>query len=139
MARCRVDLTLLDEAVDRMVTRLLHTFPECTRKTLESLRKKKLEHWQQNAESNRSWLALNMDTEAAAGFPAFHYGERSGREIDFVKLRRRLAAGARWDEALALSVLPEAARAAVVAARTTEAPPQTPDPEPVLSDTGGSR
>jgi len=125
---CRVDLSLLDAAVDKLVTRLLHTFPECTRKTLESLRKKKLAHWQQNAESNRSWLALNMATEAAAGFPAFHYGERSGREIDFVALRRRLAAGARWDQELALSVMPATARAAVAAARATEEPREEPEP-----------
>jgi 6-oxo-cyclohex-1-ene-carbonyl-CoA hydrolase len=90
---------------------LLNTFPDCTRKTLESLRKKKLEHWYRNSETNRSWLALNMNSEAAAGFAAFHYGERPNREIDFVLLRRRLAEGARFDEALISEVLPAAARA----------------------------
>jgi 6-oxo-cyclohex-1-ene-carbonyl-CoA hydrolase len=114
-ARCEVDLTLLDAAVERLVTRLLHTFPDCTRKTLESARKKKLEHWQRNAESNRSWLALNMVTEASAGFAAFHYGERGAREIDFAELRRRLADGAPWDEELRLAVLPAAARAGLLA------------------------
>jgi 6-oxo-cyclohex-1-ene-carbonyl-CoA hydrolase len=108
---CTIDLTLLDEAVDRLATRLLNTFPDCTRKTLESLRKKKLEHWYRNSESNRSWLALNMNTEAAAGFAAFHYGERPHREIDFALLRRRLAEGARFDDALVREVLPAAARA----------------------------
>ena len=82
------------------MTRLLHTFPDCTRKTLESLRKKKLEHWLANSETNRSWLSLNMATEAAAGFPAFHYGERGEREIDFVALRRAVAEGARFDPEL---------------------------------------
>lgn len=110
-ARCTVDLTLLDEAVERMVTRLLHTFPDCTRKTLESLRKKKLEHWFTNSESNRSWLALNMNTEAAAGFPAFHFGERGEREIDFAELRRQYATGARFDTDLVRRVLPPSARA----------------------------
>jgi 6-oxo-cyclohex-1-ene-carbonyl-CoA hydrolase len=108
--RCTVDLSLLDEAVERFVTKLLHTFPDCTRKTLESLRKKKLEHWHQNSETSRSWLALNMNTEAAAGFPAFHFGDREEREIDFVLLRRRLAEGARFDEALIREVLPPSAR-----------------------------
>ena len=67
-------------------------------------------HWAQNAETNRSWLALNMNTEAAAGFPAFHYGSRDEREIDFVLLRRRLAEGARFNEALIAEVPKHSAR-----------------------------
>lgn len=106
-----VDLAPLDAVVDRLATKLLHTFPDCTRKTLESLRKKKLEHWFQNAETSRSWLSLNMNTEAAAGFAAFHYGDRNEREIDFVLLRKRLAEGVRFDEALIDEVLPPSARA----------------------------
>lgn len=107
---CAVDLSKLDEAVDQVVTKLAYTFPDCTRKTLESVRKKKLSHWQQNSETNRSWLALNMNTEAAAGFPAFQFGDKSEREIDFVELRRRLAAGARFDADLIRAVLPDSAR-----------------------------
>ncbi len=108
---CTVDLARLDEAVNRLATRLLHTFPDCTRKTLESLRKKKLEHWYANSETSRSWLSLNMATEAAAGFPAFHFGDRGEREIDFALLRRRLAEGHAFDAALILEVLPASARA----------------------------
>ena len=107
---CTIDLTKLDEAVNRLATKLLYTFPDCTRKTLESLRKKKLEHWFQNAESSRSWLALNMNTEAAAGFAAFHYGDKAEREIDFVLLRTRLAEAAPFDQKLVLEVLPPSAR-----------------------------
>ncbi len=114
---CTVDLSLLDEAVDRLVTTLLHTFPDCTRKTLESQRKKKLQHWYANSETNRSWLSLNMNTEAAAGFPAFHYGERRERQIDFALLRRRIAEGARFDAALVEEVLPPSARQKMAAAR----------------------
>jgi 6-oxo-cyclohex-1-ene-carbonyl-CoA hydrolase len=110
-AAATLDLSLLDEAVQRLVTRLLHTFPDCTRKTLESLRKKKLEHWYLNSETNRSWLALNMNTEAAAGFPAFHFGEGAEREIDFVRLRQLYAEGARFDAATVAQVLAPAARA----------------------------
>ena len=106
-----IDLAPLDAAIDRLVTRLTHTFPDCTRKTLESVRKKKLQHWYQNAESNRSWLALNMNTEAASGFPAFHFGDRSEREINFVELRQRLAAGDRQDDALIEAALQPSARA----------------------------
>jgi len=110
-ALCTLDLELLDEAVNRMVTRLLYTFPDCVRKTLESLRKKKLAHWYANSETNRSWLALNMNTEAAAGFPAFHFGDRDAREIDFVRLRQLYAEGARFDADLVREILPTAARA----------------------------
>lgn len=110
---CTIDLAPLDAAVDALVTTLLHTFPDCTRKTLESLRKKKLEHWYANSETNRSWLALNMNTEAAAGFPAFHYGDKDDREIDFVRLRRLYAEGASFNAALIDAVLPASARVGV--------------------------
>ena len=85
----------LDEAVDAMSTKLLYTMPDCLTKTIESLRKHKLEHWDRNRETNRAWLALNMMTEANAGFRAFHYGDKRQREADFVLLRQRLAEGAR--------------------------------------------
>jgi 6-oxo-cyclohex-1-ene-carbonyl-CoA hydrolase len=109
-AKCTIDLCELDRAVDRLTTKLCYTFPDCTRKTLESLRKKKLSHWYANSETNRSWLALNMNTEAAAGFSAFAFGDKTEREIDFVALRQKLARGARFDDALVRSVLPAKAR-----------------------------
>ena len=52
-----------------------------------------------------------MNTEAAAGFPAFHYGDRNEREIDFVLLRKRLAEGALFDDQLVEQVLMPSARA----------------------------
>jgi len=79
LAGLKIDLAPLDAALDRLATKILNTFPDCTRKTLESLRKKKLQHWFANSETNRSWLALNMTTEASAGFPAFHFGEKPDR------------------------------------------------------------
>ena len=110
---CSIDLSALDEAVQKLVTQLLMTFPDCSRKTLESQRKKKLAHWYQNSETNRSWLALNMNTEALAGFPAFQFsarGPRADREIDFVALRRALAEGRSFDRDLIAEILPESAR-----------------------------
>ena len=101
-----IDLGLLDEAVDELATDLLYTMPDCLTKTVESLRKHKLEHWDRNRETNRAWLALNMMTEANAGFRAFHYGTREAREVDFVRLRQRLAEGARWGEELVREVAP---------------------------------
>ena len=101
-----IDLGPLDAAVDALVGKLLDTFPGCTRKTIESLRKHKLAHWDRNKESNRSWLGLNMLAEGAAGFRAFHEGPRGRREIDFADLRRRLSAGERWSPELIEALLP---------------------------------
>ncbi|MBI2679055.1 MAG: 6-oxocyclohex-1-ene-1-carbonyl-CoA hydratase [Candidatus Koribacter versatilis] len=117
LARCTVDLSLLDEAVEKLCTQLLYTMPDCLTKTIESLRKHKLEHWDRNKEANRAWLALNMMTEANAGFRAFHYGDRDHREADFIKLRQRLAEGARWSEELIAEIAPWAAKVSAGAAK----------------------
>jgi 6-oxocyclohex-1-ene-carbonyl-CoA hydrolase len=103
-----VDLSRLDRAVDELVLKLAHTMPGCLAKTLESVRKHKLEHWDRNRESNRAWLALNMMTEGRAGFRAFHEGSKTCREADFLLLRRRLAEGADWNDALTEEVLARA-------------------------------
>jgi 6-oxo-cyclohex-1-ene-carbonyl-CoA hydrolase len=108
LKRGQVDLARLDAAVDELCGKLLLTMPGCTSKTIESLRKHKLEHWDRNKESNRSWLGLNMMTEARAGFRAFNEGPKGNREVDFVDLRRRLAAGETWGEELIEKVLPRA-------------------------------
>ncbi len=103
-----IDFSLLYAAVNAMVTKILYTMPDCTIKTVESVRKKKLEHWDKNKESNRAWLSLNMMTEAKAGFQAFHRGSREvGREVDYIDLRRRLATGELWDDELIEAVSPQ--------------------------------
>lgn len=109
-----VDLSRLDAAVDRLVTKLLATFPNCLMKTIESVRKHKLAHWDKNKESNRQWLGLNMLTEANAGFRAFNEGKGRNREIDFGLLRQRLAAGERWGPELIEAVLPKAVASELV-------------------------
>jgi len=101
-----VDLSLLDAEVERFCTMLLMTMPGCLSKTIESVRKHKLAHWDRNRETNRAWLGLNMMTEANAGFRAFNEGTRGDREVDFAALRRRLAEGERWGEDLILAVGP---------------------------------
>jgi 6-oxocyclohex-1-ene-carbonyl-CoA hydrolase len=108
MARGTVDLAALDAEVDRLIFRLANTMPGCLSKTIESVRKHKLEHWDRNRESNRAWLALNMMTEGRAGFRAFHEGSKACREADFLLLRRRLAEGATWDDALTNEILAQA-------------------------------
>ncbi len=111
-ARGTIDLAPLDAAVDAIVAKLLMTFPGCTLKTIESVRKHKLAHWDKNREQNREWLALNMMTEAHAGFRAFNEGPKGRREIDFVDLRRRLARGEKWGPELIDAVQPREAEAA---------------------------
>jgi 6-oxo-cyclohex-1-ene-carbonyl-CoA hydrolase len=106
LARGTVDLTMLDAAVDDLATKLLYTMPDCLTKTIESVRKHKLEHWDRNRETNRAWLSLNMMTEANAGFRAFHHGTKQQREVDFVRLRRRLAEGAAWGDELLREIAP---------------------------------
>jgi 6-oxo-cyclohex-1-ene-carbonyl-CoA hydrolase len=103
---CEVDFSRLDARVEELAWKLALTMPDCTTKTIESLRKHKLQHWHRNRESNRAWLALNMATEAKAGFPAFHFGERGDREVDFLDVRRRLAAGEPWTDELIAAVSP---------------------------------
>ena len=113
LERGEVDLSRLDEAVTRMSTKLLYTMPGCVTKTIESVRKHKLTHWDRNRETNRAWLGLNMVTEARAGFRAFNEGTRENREVDFIRLRQRLALGEPWSEALIESVLPQSRKDAV--------------------------
>lgn len=108
LAKGKVDLSRLDAAVDEMIFALASTMPGCLSKTIESVRKHKLEHWDRNKETNRAWLALNMMTEGRAGFRAFHEGSKACREADFLLLRRRLAEGAVWGEALTDEVLARA-------------------------------
>ncbi|MCC6476399.1 6-oxocyclohex-1-ene-1-carbonyl-CoA hydratase [bacterium] len=106
MERGVIDLTPLDDAVNKLATKILYTMPDCVNKTLNSMRKKKLEHWDRNHQTNRDWLGLNMMTEAKAGFRAFNEGPKNNREIDFVKLRLAIAAGQPWTEEFVESLLP---------------------------------
>jgi 6-oxo-cyclohex-1-ene-carbonyl-CoA hydrolase len=118
MKRGVVDLAMLDDKVEGLCTKLLYTFPDCTTKTVEELRKPKLDAWNRNKENSRAWLALNMMTEARAGFRAFNEGTKeTGREVDFIALRRALAANQRWDDALTADIMPGAAQRRGPAAR----------------------
>lgn len=101
-----IDLSPLDAAVERMVTALALTMPGCLSRTISSLRKHKLFHWDRNKEGSRQWLALNMMTEAQAGFRAFHEATGKEREVDFLSLRRKLGEGEVWGHELIESVMP---------------------------------
>jgi len=98
LKRGEVDLALLDRAVDEFAYSLANTMPGCLSKTLESVRKHKLAHWDRNRESNRG----------RAGFRAFNEGTKACREADFILLRRRLAEGAMWGDELTEEILAKA-------------------------------
>jgi 6-oxo-cyclohex-1-ene-carbonyl-CoA hydrolase len=106
LARGTVDLSLLDAKVEALCANLLLTFPDCTTKTLEQLRKPKLEAWNRNKEDHRAWLALNMMTEARAGFRAFNEGTKDDREVDFIALRQAIARGEGWSDELTERIQP---------------------------------
>ncbi len=106
MKRGTVDLSPLDQKVEALCTKLLLTFPDCTTKTIEELRKPKLEAWNANKENSRAWLALNMMAEAKTGFRAFNEATKETREADFVALRQALARGTPWTPELVESLLP---------------------------------
>ncbi len=101
-----VDLSLLDKCVENLCTKLAYLMPNCLSKTLNSIRKHKLEYWDKNKESNRDWLALNMMTEAKAGFRAFNDGPKDSREVDFIKMRQLLAKGHEWNDDLIKAISP---------------------------------
>ncbi len=106
MAKGTVDLSQLDAKVEALCAKLLLTMPDCTTKTIEELRKPKLEAWNRNKENHRAWLALNMMTEARAGFRAFHEGTKEDREVDFIALRQAIARGEGWTDALTERIQP---------------------------------
>ena len=111
MKRGVVELSLLDAKVEELCAKILLTFPECTIKTIEELRKPKLDVWNRNKENARAWLALNMVTEARAGFTAFNEGSKDDREVDFILLRQKIAAGESWVGPLHDEIQPKAQKA----------------------------
>jgi len=107
MKRGEMDLTALDDKVEELCGKLLLTYPDCTTKSVEELRKPKLNAWNMNKENSRAWLGGNMMTEANMGFRAFNEGNREvGREIDFALLRKELADGAKWTPDYIDSMMP---------------------------------
>jgi 6-oxo-cyclohex-1-ene-carbonyl-CoA hydrolase len=107
LGKAETDLGKLDEAVEALCTKVLMLMPDCVSKTVNGLRKHKQWHWDNTNVTNREWLALNMMTEAKAGFRAFNEGPKGKREVDFIKLRQLLAEGHPWDDELIRAISPQ--------------------------------
>jgi 6-oxo-cyclohex-1-ene-carbonyl-CoA hydrolase len=107
LAKATTDLSKLDGAVEALCTKILMLMPDCTSKTVNSLRKHKQWHWDNTNVTNREWLGLNMMTEARAGFRAFNEGPKGRREVDFIRLRQLLAQGHPWDDELFRAISPQ--------------------------------
>jgi len=107
LSKAETDLSKLDGAVDALCTKILMLMPDCVSKTVNGLRKHKQWHWDNTNVTNREWLALNMMTEAKAGFRAFNEGPKDRREVDFIKLRQMLAEGHPWDDELLRAISPQ--------------------------------
>ena len=60
LARGEVELSLLDERIEAICAKLLLTLPDCLTKTIEELRKPKLEAWNRNKEDSRvaRWFSM---------------------------------------------------------------------------------
>jgi len=113
IASGETDLAMLDALLNKLIAKILHTFPNCMNKSITEVRKFKLEHWDKNKESSREWLALNMMTEAKAGFRAFNDGPKENREVDFIKLRQLLADGHEWNDEMHQAISPQFQKANV--------------------------
>ena len=92
----------------RLVFKLANTMPGCLTKTIESVRKHKLEHWDRNRETNRAWLAPQHDDRGARRLPRVPRGQQ-----DLPRGRLPAAApppgrGRGWGEALIEEVLARA-------------------------------
>jgi hypothetical protein len=81
-----VDLTLLDEEVEKLSHELLATFPECLRYTKQQTNFWKDLSWSLTVRHAQDWLALHYtDFEPFEGMNAF----REKRAVDFAAVRRR--------------------------------------------------
>ena len=81
-----VDLTLLDEEVEKLCRELLATFPECLRYTKQQTNFWKDLSWSLTVRHAQDWLALHYtDLEPFEGMNAF----REKRAVDFAAVRRR--------------------------------------------------
>ena len=105
--KAKIDFTLLDAEVNRIIWKFTNLFPGCLIKSIDGIRAKKKFFWDQTKLANRHWLAANQMLEGFLGFTAFNTRKQTGKDVvDFVKYRQLLADGKSVDEKFAEEVLP---------------------------------
>ena len=77
--RGTVDLSLLDERVEALCTKLLYTFPDCTTKTVEELRKPKLQAWNAQQGKRARLAGAQHDDRSARRLPRLQRGHARNR------------------------------------------------------------
>jgi len=101
-----VDLTPLDNEVNKILWTFTNLFEGCLMKSIIGIREKKKFFWDMNKNDHRYWLAVNMTGEAFLGFGAFNTKKITGKDtIDFLKYRRMIAEGSPVDDKLFEAVL----------------------------------
>ena len=101
-----VDLTPLDNEVNKIIWTFTNLFEGCLMKSIMGIREKKKIYWDTNKNDHRYWLAINMTGEAFLGFGAFNTKKITGKDtIDFIKYRQMIAEGHPLDEELFEAVL----------------------------------
>ncbi len=104
----KIDLSMLDESVNRLIWRFANLFPECLVMSIDAIRAKKKFFWDQSKISSRHWLAANMNYEAFLGFTAFNNKKVTGADkIDFIKFREMIADGKIMNDELFGDILPK--------------------------------
>jgi 6-oxo-cyclohex-1-ene-carbonyl-CoA hydrolase len=105
LKKSKIDLELLDKAIDEVIWKFTNLMPGCLIKSMDGIRMKKKFFWDMTKLANRHWLAANMATEAYLGFHAFNTKKITGKDvIDFVKYRQLIAEGHIFDDSLAEEV-----------------------------------
>jgi 6-oxo-cyclohex-1-ene-carbonyl-CoA hydrolase len=95
-----VDLAPLDARVEKQIKGLVALMPLTAEKAILSLRQHKLDRWMANKEANRLFMAAQTVSEAGLGFKKFAQGDKKNRFVDHAELRRAIAGGQAWSEAL---------------------------------------
>jgi len=108
MKDLKIDFSLLDGAVNKLILKFTNLFPECLSMSIDMIRAKKKFFWDQSKIASRHWLAANMNYEAFLGFTAFNNRKLTGVDkIDFIKFREALAEGKAMNDELFETVLPK--------------------------------
>jgi 6-oxocyclohex-1-ene-carbonyl-CoA hydrolase len=94
--KARCDLSMLDQTVEALCAKIAAHLPGLHHEDAGRAAQAQARSLEPQQGDARAWLALNMMTEARAGFVAFNEGPKEDREVDFVLLRQKLAAGEGW-------------------------------------------